>query len=245
MMGRQLMESSLATALALGFVLGLRHALDADHIAAVSALVSQHRSLVRSCLLGTFWGAGHTAALLVAAIVVIAFKLTISPTLERGIEMAVALLLIFLGSHVILRAVGSWRLHRHVHFHDGHRHSHFHLHAQEKAEQAATGHSHGHRHLMRLAGRPFLVGLLHGTAGSAALMLLVLATIPSPVGGLLYVLVFGIGSTAGMLLLSGIIGMPFVVAGRSRAAVLSIQALAGAASLCLGGWLAWDLSGLG
>jgi len=240
------MDSSLTAALALGFVLGVRHALDADHIAAVSALVSQHRGLARSCLLGTFWGAGHTAALLVAAIVVIAFKLSISPAVERGLEMAVALLLVVLGGHVLLRSVGSWRLHRHVHVHGGHRHSHLHLHAHGGPAPEADGHSHGHRHLVRLAGRPFLVGLLHGMAGSAALMLLVLATIPSPVGGLLYVLVFGIGSTAGMLLLSGLIGIPFVVAaGRSQVALLGVQALAGAASLLLGGWLAWDLSRLG
>lgn len=240
------MDSSLTAALALGFLLGLRHALDADHIAAVSVLVSQHRSLVRSCLLGTFWGAGHTTALLVAAIVVIAFKLTISPAVERSLEMAVALLLIVLGGHVLLRSVGHWRLHRHVHFHDGHTHSHLHLHAGGAPAPEAAGHSHGHRHLIRLAGRPFVVGLLHGMAGSAALMLLVLATIPSPVGGLLYVLVFGIGSTAGMLLLSGLIGLPFVVAaGSSRMTLLGVQALAGGASLLLGGWLAWHLSFLG
>ena len=240
------MDASLTAPLALGFVLGLRHALDADHIAAVSALVSQHRSVARSCLLGAFWGAGHTTALLVAAIGVIGFKLTISPSVGHALEMVVALLLGALGGHVLLRSVGSWRLHRHEHVHDGRRHSHFHVHAHPEPAHEQAAHAHGHRHLIRLAGRPFLVGLLHGMAGSAALMLLVLAAIPSPVGGLLYVLVFGIGSTAGMLLLSGLIGLPFVItAGRSRAALLGIQALAGATSLLLGCFLAWDLSRLG
>lgn len=237
------MDTSLLAALGLGFVLGLRHALDADHIAAVSALVSQHRSLVRSCLLGTFWGAGHTAALLAAAAVVIAFKVTISPAVEHGLELAVAVLLILLGAHVLLRCVAGASVHRHEHVHHGHHHSHLHLHGDGGHSGEAHG-AHGHRHLLSLGGRPFLVGLLHGMAGSATLMLLVLATIPSAVGGLLYVLVFGVGSTAGMLLLSGLIGIPFAVtAGRSRAALTAVQALAGAASLLLGCWLVWNLSG--
>jgi len=232
------MDTSLGAALGLGFVLGLRHALDADHIAAVSALVSQHRSVTRSCLLGTFWGAGHTVALLGAAVAVIAFRLTISPAVERGLELAVALLLILLGGHVLLKALGGWALHAHEHSHDGYVHRHLHLHGTAGARGLSDG-AHGHLHLIRLGGRPFLVGLLHGMAGSAALMLLVLSTIPSPVGGFLYVLVFGVGSTAGMLVLSGLIGIPFAMsAQRSRAVQAVIQGLAGAASLLLGVLLA-------
>lgn len=222
------MDTSITAALGLGFLLGIRHATDADHVAAVSTLVSQHRSLARSCLLGALWGAGHTVALLVAGVGVIAFKLTISPEVEKGLETLVAFVLILLGGHVLLRSWGAWRLHRHAHSHDGYAHSHLHLHVGPED-------SPGHIHLFREGGRPFLVGLLHGMAGSAALMLLVLTTIPSPVGGLLYILVFGIGSTGGMLLLSGLIGIPFVVAAdRSRTVHVSIQALAGAASLVLG-----------
>lgn len=222
------MDSSLTAALGLGLLLGVRHATDADHVAAVSTLVSQHRSLARSCVLGAFWGAGHTLALFVAGVAVIAFKFTISPEVERRLETLVAFVLILLGGHVLLKSLGAWTLHRHAHFHDGHAHSHFHLHLGDAD-------SPGHVHLLRLGGRPFLVGLLHGMAGSAALMLLVLTTIPSPLGGLLYILVFGIGSTGGMLLLSGLIGIPFVLtAGRSRAVHVTIQALAGTASLILG-----------
>lgn len=232
------MDTSLSAALSLGFVLGLRHALDADHIAAVSALVSQHRSVVRSCLLGTFWGAGHTAALLAAAGAVIAFKLTISPAVERGLEVGVACVLLLLGGHVLLKALGSWGLHQHAHSHDGHIHSH--LHFLGTAEDTED-----HVHFLRLGGRPFVVGLLHGLAGSAALMLLVLATIPSPLAGLLYVLVFGVGATAGMFLLSGLIGIPFALtAGRSEAARHAIQILAGAVSLFVGCWLMWVLGSM-
>ena len=120
--------------------------------------------------------------------------------------------------------------------HDGwtHRHVHVHVGAAES----------GHVHALRLGGRPFLVGLLHGLAGSAALTLLVLTTIPSPWGGLLYILVFGVGSTAGMLLLSGLIGIPFALsAGRAPRVGAAVQALAGAVSVLLGGWLLMVLSG--
>jgi hypothetical protein len=237
-------DTSLAAALGLGFVLGVRHALDADHIVAVAALVSQHRSLARSCLLGGCWGAGHTAALLAAAVAVIAFKVTISPAVEHALEQAVATLLILLGGHVLLRSCAGAGLHRHEHTHDGHRHAHLHVHAHDGPSNEGVPASHGHRHLVSLGGRPFLVGLLHGMAGSATLMLLTLTTVPSVVGGLVYVLVFAVGSTAGMLLLSGLIGIPFVLtAGRSRSALAGLQALAGAASILLGCWLAWSLAG--
>jgi hypothetical protein len=173
--------------------------------------------------------------LLAAGIAVIAFKLTISPQVEKGLEMVVAVVLIFLGGQVLFRAVRTWSLHRHAHSHAGHSHSHLHLHRGGED-------SHTHLHLLRLGGRPFLVGVLHGMAGSAALMLLVLTTIPSPLAGFLYILVFGVGSTGGMVLLSGLIGIPFVVAaGRSQAAHVTVQALAGAASLILGLALAWNL----
>jgi hypothetical protein len=222
------MDVSLAAALGVGFLLGLRHAMDADHVAAVSTLVSQQGSVARSCLLGTFWGIGHTTALLAAGLVVIGFKLTISPALERGLEALVAFVLVLLGGQVLRRCVTSLSLHRHVHTHDGYSHSHTHLH---------VGHHQPHRHvhLFRMGRRPFMIGLVHGLAGSAALMLVVLASIPSLPGQFLYIFVFGVGSTAGMLALSGLIGVPVALtAGRSAIASVVIQSLAGAASLGLG-----------
>ncbi|HEV8306446.1 MAG TPA: urease accessory protein UreH [Methylomirabilota bacterium] len=225
------MDTSLPAALGVGFLLGIRHALDADHVAAVSTLVGRHRSVARSCLLGAFWGAGHTAALLAAGIAVLAFKLTMSPELERGLETAVGWVLILLGGHVLLRSLSATVLHRHAHRHDGAAHSHLHVHLGHSGQATAPDHV----HLLELGGRPFLVGLLHGMAGSAALMLLALTAIPSAVGGLCYILVFGIGSTAGMLLLSGMIGLPFAMtADRAPRLNTAIQALAGAVSLVLG-----------
>ncbi|HEX2500011.1 MAG TPA: urease accessory protein UreH [Methylomirabilota bacterium] len=224
------MDVSLVTALGLGLTLGLRHALDADHVAAVSTLVARERGLARSCLLGAFWGAGHTLALLGAGIAVVGFKLTITPGLEAALERAVGLVLVVLAGHVLLRALGGMLVHGHEHAHGGvtHRHAHAHLGSPDA----------GHVHLVRLGGRPFLVGLLHGLAGSAALTLLVLGTISSPIGALVYILVFGVGSTAGMLLLSGLVGLPVALlapgAHRLRAA---IQVVAGAGSAALGIWM--------
>lgn len=226
-------EPSLALTLALGFLLGMRHAMDADHLAAVSTFVSQDRSLLRACLLGTFWGAGHTVSLLIAGVAVAAFRLVIPPPVERAFELAVALVLIVLGGSVVLRSFAALALHRHEHVHGGVAHTHVHSHADD--------HGHDHRHLLRMGRRPFLVGLLHGLAGSAALTVLAVTTIPSALGVVGYILVFGLGSTGGMLLSSGVMAIPFVLsARRSALAHAVIQAAVGAGSLLLGLWLVWQ-----
>ena len=221
------MDGSLIPALGLGFVLGLRHALDADHVVAVSTFVSQDRGILRACLRGTFWGIGHTVALLAAGAGVFAFKLRISPEVEHGLETVVGLVLILLGGHVLHRALGVVRLHRHQHAHGGAPHSHLHVHIGDPGV-------HRHVHLWRGAPQPLLMGLLHGLAGSGALVLLVLASMPSPTAALTYILVFGVGSTTGMLVLSGLIGVPFVLSAGGARMTLILQVVVGAASLAVG-----------
>jgi ABC-type nickel/cobalt efflux system permease component RcnA len=221
-------DTSLSAALGLGFLLGLRHALDVDHVAAMSTLVSQERTIWRSCLRGTFWGIGHTLALLAAGVAVVMFKLQISPSLERSLEAVVALALILLGGQVLARTLGAVRLHRHEHTHGGTAHSHVHVHIGDPGE-------HGHGHLRRTMPQPLLMGVLHGLAGSGALIVLVLATLPSPLAAILYVIVFGIGSTAGMLLLSGLIVVPFALAtGSSRRATATLQLVIGLGTIVVG-----------
>jgi hypothetical protein len=184
--------------------------------------------VLRSCLRGTFWGIGHTAALLVAGVAVFTFKLQISPAVEQGVETVVGLVLILLGAHVVLRAFGTVSLHRHQHSHGGPSHSHLHLHVGAAAE-------HRHLHVWRGAPQPLLMGVLHGLAGSGALVLLVLASLPSPAAALAYILVFGLGSTAGMLALSGLIGVPFALtAGASGSLAAGLQTVVGAASVLVG-----------
>ena len=231
------MNGMFLSVLGLGFVLGLKHALDPDHMVAVSTIVSESKSVKRSSLVGMFWGVGHTMSLLCAGIVVIALKVQISERVALWMEFAVALMLIFLGLKAMMKSLRGWKLHRHRHTHDGSTHAHLHLH-REGDEQA-----HRHRHLIGVGARPFFVGMVHGMAGSAALTLLVLATIPSALAGLIYIAVFGLGSVGGMLIMSSLISLPFVIT-RKRFNVLSegLQVAVGLFSLSFGLFLTWQYS---
>ena len=231
------MEASTIAVLSLGFVYGLRHALDPDHMVAVTTIVSEHKSLARSSLVGTFWGLGHTTSLLIASLVVLLLKITIPKQVELWLEMAVAAMLVVLGVNVILRAARNrgLQLHTHSHSHDGQEtHSHLHVHNRE---------DHEHRHKMfRLGRKPFVVGLVHGMAGSAAVTLAALTTIPSVAVGLVYIGLFGLGSIGGMLLMSAMIGLPFAVTARRFSALnTKVRLAAGVISVVFGLMLAWSL----
>jgi hypothetical protein len=228
--------SSPLALLGLGFVLGLRHALDVDHLAAVSALVSQRGGLGRSSLIGAMWGLGHTAALLAAGIAVIALRVEIAPPAARGLELAVAAMLVGLGLNLLRTLWRGDTIHVHAHAHGGHRHLHVHRHAAGERPACA------HHHAVRAARRPFLVGVVHGLAGSAALMLGVLATIPSPAVAVAYVLVFGAGSIGGMMLMSILLGLPLALAlDRFARAELALRATAGVGSVAAGLALGWEI----
>jgi len=232
------MDSSISVILATGFIYGLQHALDPDHLVAVSTIVSEHKSVSRSSLVGTFWGVGHTSSLLFVSLIVLFLRASIPENIARWMEAPVALMLIALGVTTIIRAIRErgLRIHTHSHSHDESTpHKHLHIHLDEE-------HVHQHRRL-KIGKRPFLVGLVHGIAGSAALTLLVLVKIPSVALGLLYIGVFGIGSIGGMLLMSGLIGLPFALTAR-RYEFLNggIRLVAGAVSILYGLVLAWSLS---
>ena len=229
-----MMNGMFLSVLTLGFVLGLKHALDPDHMVAVSTIVSESASVKRSSLVGTFWGLGHTLSLLCAGVLVIALKMRISDRVALWMEFAVALMLIILGLKAIMKPLRGWKLHRHRHTHNSSTHTHLHLHRGEE-------YTHQHRHLIGLGARPFLVGLVHGMAGSAALTLLVLATIPSAIAGLIYIAVFGLGSVGGMLVMSSLISLPFVLS-RKRFNLLSegLQVAAGLFSVGFGLFLVWQ-----
>jgi len=232
-------DASITGALSLGFVLGLRHALDSDHIVAVSAIVSEHKSLARSSLVGTFWGLGHTASLFAVGLIILVLKISIPDHVKPWMEMPVALMLIALGVNATFRAAREhrWQIHTHVHSHDQQaEHAHLHLHNSD-------GHDHEHR-LFRLGRRPFVVGLIHGFAGSAAVTLAALATVPTIALGLTWIAVFGIGSIGGMLLMSAAISLPFIVTAR-RFSVINgaIRLIAGLFSIAFGVMIAWSLLG--
>lgn len=223
------MDLSPLTTLLVGFLLGMEHALDPDHVVAVSTLMSQHRRLGRSALVALSWGLGHTATLFLVGLAVILFNMRIPDWLAPFTELTVGLVLLALGTSII-KGYLTERVHAHVHRHGGEVHVHFHSHA--------TGEGHDHEHRPPGHRTSLLVGMVHGLAGSAALMLLVLASIRTPGLGLLYIFTFGIGSMLGMLGLSALIGLPFTMMVRGHAEVhRKIRLTTGATSIAYGVFL--------
>ena len=221
--------------LGFGFVLGLRHALEADHLAAVSTIVSTRRNVRGASLVGALWGLGHTVALLLVALAVVGLHAEIPPRLAASLELGVSAMLIGLGLNVLWTLRRGGQLHHHAHTHGRHLHVHPHLHAG--AAPAADGH-----HQVSSMRRPFLVGLVHGLAGSAALMLVVAASIPSPAMALAYVAVFGIGSVGGMTAMSAMVGAPLaMVTARFARAETALRAGAAVASVSIGVLVAWEI----
>lgn len=223
------MGVSILSLLAVGFVLGLKHALDADHLAAVSTMATERRSLVASSLIGAMWGLGHTASLLLAGCLVLIFQFEINASAARVLEFGVGLMLVALGINTLRKLRRGARIHMHAHEHGGFWHAHPHLH-QQKIEDRPHMH-----HGLKSSARPLLVGMVHGMAGIAALMLLVLATTPSRLAGFLYIALFGIGSIGGMMIMSTLFALPArLTSMRFAHANLTLRGLAGAFSLAFG-----------
>ena len=210
------MHGSILFTLGLGFVLGLKHATEADHLAAVSAIVSERRSILESARVGVLWGLGHTTALFLAGLLVVVMGFVIPERVANILEFGVAIMIIALGSRVLYIA----------HIHDGDPHVHLHVH-------------HGGLSFLRT----YFVGVMHGLAGSAALTLLVLTAVMrngSAWLGLVYLLTFGIGSIGGMLIMSCMIGLPFALSFKfSERLPFALQILAATASLVFGVSYAW------
>jgi ABC-type nickel/cobalt efflux system permease component RcnA len=233
-----ILSGQALAALSLGLFLGLKHATDADHVVAVTTFVSQESSILRSCWIGAFWGVGHTLSLAVAGILVIGLKVNVPGWLADRLELGVAAMLVLLGANVIFRTLRSKaELHRHRHVHDLNakvRHSHWHIHL--------LSHSHDHSGWTHAGFRPLLAGIVHGAAGSAALMLLVLSTIRSPLEAFLYILIFGLGSILGMAAISFLLAVPLRWAGRRiGGSYKPVQLLAGVFSCVFGLFLGAEI----
>jgi len=217
-------ELSTFSVLVIGFVLGLQHATEADHLAAVSTIVSEKKNLFTASIVGGLWGVGHTISLFTVGLVVILLKFQISESLETKLEACVGAMLILLGLNALRKLFKASKVHVHSHEHDGHQHVHIHTHSKSAEE------SHH-----RLSPRSIFIGMVHGLAGSAALMLLVVPTIKSESVALVYILIFGIGSVGGMMAMSFLIGLPFhFTAGRFDILNRGIRLIAGLFSLGLG-----------
>jgi len=208
--------------LGLGLLLGMQHALEADHIAAVSSIAARRSDVADIVKHGLTWGLGHTVTLFAFAGVAIVLGHAIPETLSRPLETAVGVMLMGLGGHVLWRLRND-RVHFHRHRHDdGTVHVHGHSHAGETAPHGVASHSHSHR----FRWRTLLVGLMHGMAGSAALLVLAVSQAPTPAVGLAYVALFGLGSMIGMGALSVAIAVPLAIS--ARWLTLANRALQGA-----------------
>jgi cytochrome c biogenesis protein CcdA len=217
--------------LGLGFLLGMQHALEADHIAAVSSIAARRTHVADIVKHGLTWGLGHTLTLFVFAGAAILLGHAIPEQFARPLETAVGVMLVGLGAHVL------WRLWRdRVHFHrhghgDGTVHIHAHSHAGETVSHARAAHSHGHG----FRWRTLLIGLMHGMAGSAALLVLAVSQASSAAAGLGYVALFGIGSMLGMGALSMVIAVPLAASARWLTwANSSLQGAVGAVTIAIG-----------
>jgi high-affinity nickel permease len=217
--------------LGLGFLLGMQHALEADHIAAVSSIAARRTHVSDIVKHGLTWGLGHTVTLFVFAGIAILLGRAIPDTIAKPIEGAVGIMLIGLGSHVLWRL---WRdrIHFHRHGHDdGTVHFHAHSHAGDTVPHTRAVHAHNHG----FRWRTLLVGLMHGMAGSAALLVLAATQAASPAAGLVYVLLFGIGSMIGMGLLSLVIAVPLAFSARFlTVANRALQGAVGCVTIAIG-----------
>jgi high-affinity nickel-transport protein len=224
---------NVVSLLFLGFFLGMRHATDADHVVAIATIVSRERTMAGSALIGAAWGVGHTITVMAVGTAIIVFGVVIPPRIGLSMEFAVGAMLVVLGLLTLTglgRAVGTAAaqtgaadrhavdLHDHLHAHGDylHRHPHghgpdAHGHAEDRTPLAQLDRS----WLGRLAHygwmRPFAVGLVHGLAGSAAVALMVLSIIRDPAPAIGYLLLFGLGTIGGMMLITLGLSAPFAL----------------------------------
>lgn len=218
-------------------MLGLRHALEADHLAAVAALVTGMTSLRSAVFRGVFWGLGHTATLLLLGGTAAIAGAEIPGEVQRVFELIVGVMLVVIG----LDTMRSWRK-LHVHEHDHGDHSHVHIHAHEPDEPHTAG-AHAHAHRSPGSGRALAVGLVHGLAGSAALVVLAAASLETTAGALGFVALFGAGSILGMAIMSVIVALPVQLSARYLGGKISgIVLVAGAASAGVGVHLIWTVA---
>jgi hypothetical protein len=205
--------------LSLGFFLGMRHATDPDHVIAVTTIIARQRSIGGAAAIGAVWGVGHTLTILAVGSGIIVFGWVIPPRLGLSMEWTVGVMLVLLGlmnlRGIVPRTQRSTHVHAHAHEHGDYVHTHVHGHEPEAHSHAPDATPLGwlDRHFGALGAyryvRPLIVGIVHGLAGSAAVALLVLTTIHDPGLAVFYLLIFGIGTIVGMMLMTMVISLPF------------------------------------
>lgn len=230
-----LFSTSTFAVLSLGFLLGIKHATEADHLAAVSTMVAERKNIWSSAMVGGLWGLGHTISLFLAGIFVLVLNFQITELAARWLEFTVGIMLTLLGLNVLRKLLKGGHLHFHAHKHGENVHAHPHLHERAVPEHTETHQAPGK------SPRAILIGMVHGLAGSSALMLIVIPTIADKTVGLLYIVIFGIGSIGGMVLMSFLVGLPFhLTASRFNRFNRILQTTAGVVSITLGLWIVYE-----
>lgn len=193
------MDFSLLAILTIGLLLGIKHAIEPDHIIAVSTIAAKSRSLWQSSLAGIFWGVGHTLTLFVIGLTIILLKVEIPEPWALSLEFLVGIMLVYLGVQSVIQYKRSNnKIHHHPHTHDGYTHNHYH-----------DVHKHEHKQVSHV--KSVFIGMVHGLAGSAAMALLTMTAVDEAWQAFIYILVFGVGTVIGMMLFTTLIGVPFVV----------------------------------
>ena len=228
---KQLPTATPLFVLVAGFTIGLFHAFEPDHVAAVSTQVSkssQKNSMsffrqissgaFKSSILGALWGAGHTSSLIIVSLLIFVFSMNITSEMFSKFEFGVGIMLVILGLFTYLNRKLVGEKHIHTHAHEGKIHTHPHVHDKE--------HSHGHK--------SYIIGCIHGLAGSGSLVVLALSTLHDLQTILSFVIVFGIGSIVGMMLISSAIGLPFSLSLYSERINKILRYLVGSISIIIG-----------
>jgi len=215
--------------LLIGFIIGMRHALEADHVAAIASLATGSSSVKQTVWQGAVWGLGHTLTLFIFGSIVLLADSVIPEQFAAFLEFIVGLMLIALGTNVLWHLY-KMRVHFHTHKHKSIQHIHAHSHSLEDSHKTRK---HQHRH--HFPKRALYVGLMHGMAGSAALIVLTLQTVQSTATGIIYMLLFGLGSIIGMAALSMIIAIPLRYSSSKRTWLYnSFHVIVGASTILLG-----------
>ncbi|MCM3444156.1 sulfite exporter TauE/SafE family protein (plasmid) [Metabacillus halosaccharovorans] len=224
------MEVGFLSILSLGFVLGIKHAIEPDHVIAVSTIASRSKKLWHSSLSGVFWGIGHTATLVIFGIIVILIKGEIPDIWAMSLEFLVGIMLVYLGVTSIFSFKNA---HIHKHEHNGEVHKHIHKYTGE--------HLNKHQRTKIVYIKSLIIGFVHGLAGSAAMILLTMSTVKSVWEGTIYILIFGVGTIIGMLFFTTILGIPFVLSAKKININKSLIQITGGISTAFGIYYVYNL----
>lgn len=222
------MDLALLSVMGVGFLLGIKHAIEPDHVIAVSTIASHSKTLWRTSLAGVFWGIGHTTTLFLIGIILILTKNNISEKVSGSLEFIVGIMLVYLGISSLISVGRSKKAYLHQHQHHNEIHSHY------VSQPVAS-----HKRFFYI--KSMVIGFVHGIAGSGAMVLLTMSTVQTVWDGALYILIFGLGTIAGMMLFTTVLAIPFVLSWGNRRVNLTLTQVTGLLSTLFGIYYMYNL----